>query len=443
MRTIKQIVLLFLASFALFTLGCKKDKKSEHTVPEVTTNDLTNQTATTAIGGGTIVSNGGENISASGVCWSTNTNPTILDDTTKGTTSSGSFTATLKNLTSSTTYYVRAYAINRIGIGYGEVKHFVTGNAAPVVTNVTVTGTVEVGLTLTATYTYSDNENDAESGTTFKWYVADAADGTNETVINAATASTFTVQPAQFGKFIRVGVTPKAAAGTIDGIEVKSSFRDGEPTTLTFSYDGQQVTYGIILSATTGKKWLDRNLGATRVAQDVHDYLAIGDMFQWGRLADGHQKVTRTDGTDAGATGVTGISTTRSDVDVPVTNQFITTTSISGDWRKPQNKNLWQGVNGVNNPCPTGWRIATEQEWNAEGLTSIDDAFSKLKITYTGYRDFIDGTFGAINLFARLWTSTVHDDDQAHTIQVFLDATSVSFPTNVRGYGIPCRCIKD
>jgi hypothetical protein len=223
---------------------------------------------------------------------------------------------------------------------------------------------------------------------------------------------------------------------------VKSSFRDGEPTTLTFSYDGQQVTYGIILS-TTGKKWLDRNLGATRAAQSVNDYLAIGDMFQWGRLADGHQKVTRTDGTDAGATGVTGTSTTRSDIDVPATNQFITTTSIAGDWRKPQNKDLWQGVNGINNPCPAGWRIATEAEWAAEGFTSIGDAFSKLKITYTGYRDFIDGTFRSINEFARLWTSTVHDDDLVHSVQVFLDATSVSMPINVRAYGIPCRCIKD
>jgi hypothetical protein len=204
MYTTKQMALVFLAFFALLTTACKKDKKSGPTIPEITTDDVTASTATTAIVGGTIVSNGGENISASGVCWSTNPNPTILDDTTKSNTASGSFTATLKNLTSSTTYYVRAYAINRIGTGYGAVKQFVTDNAAPVVTNVVVTGTVEVGKTLTATYTYSDNENDAESGTAFKWYVADAVDGTNETAISGATASTFTVQPAQFGKFIRV-----------------------------------------------------------------------------------------------------------------------------------------------------------------------------------------------------------------------------------------------
>lgn len=165
-------------------------------------------------------------------------------------------------------------------------------------------------------------------------------------------------------------------------------------------------------------------------------------MFQWGRLADGHQRVTRTNGTDAGATGVTGITTTRSDVDVPLTNQFISTTSLAGDWRKPQNKDLWQGVNGVNNPCPTGWRIATEQEWTNEGFTSINDAYSKLKLTFTGVRDLVDGSFRYISELGVYWTSTVAADNEVLSRQVRFEGTSVSIVNNNRANGYPCRCIK-
>ncbi len=39
------------------------------------------------------------------------------------------------------------------------------------------------------------------------------------------------------------------------------------------------------------------------------------------------------------------------------------------DWRSPQNDNLWQGVNGINNPCPSGYRLPTEAELEAERLS--------------------------------------------------------------------------
>jgi hypothetical protein len=44
-----------------------------------------------------------------------------------------------------------------------------------------------------------------------------------------------------------------------------------------------------VTNPTTGKTWMDRNLGASRVATDSTDALAYGDLYQWGRFADGHQ----------------------------------------------------------------------------------------------------------------------------------------------------------
>ena len=100
-----------------------------------------------------------------------------------------------------------------------------------------------------------------------------------------------------------------------------------------------------VTSPRTGKKWMDRNLGAERVAESITDDLGFGDLYQWGRFSDGHQ--CRTSATNP----------TLSSTDQPAHGDFITVNSGNYDWRSPQNHNLWQGVNGINNPCPSGYRI--------------------------------------------------------------------------------------
>jgi hypothetical protein len=114
-------------------------------------------------------------------------------------------------------------------------------------------------------------------------------------------------------------------------------------STVTFNYKGNIVTYGTVIS--NNRCWLDRNLGAAQVATSSTDAAAYGDLFQWGRLDDGHQ--VRTSPT----------TTTLSNSDVPGHGNFILSPS-TGDWRSPQNNDLWQGVNGINNPCPDGFRLA-------------------------------------------------------------------------------------
>ena len=95
-------------------------------MPTVTTNTVTNIKATTATCGGNVTSDGGGTITARGVCWSTSPNPTIDDNKTTDGSGIGSFTSSLSNLASQTTYYVRAYATNEAGTAYGEQKSFTT-----------------------------------------------------------------------------------------------------------------------------------------------------------------------------------------------------------------------------------------------------------------------------------------------------------------------------
>ncbi|WP_299568507.1 T9SS type A sorting domain-containing protein [uncultured Pedobacter sp.] len=97
-----------------------------------------------------------------------------------------------------------------------------TVNTKPVATLVSNTGTLLLGQVLTGVYTYSDADNDSQSGTTFKWYRADDASGTNKQS-TGGTNNTYTLVAADINKFISFEVTPKD--GREFGSSVESSLR--------------------------------------------------------------------------------------------------------------------------------------------------------------------------------------------------------------------------
>ena len=102
-------------------------------LPVLTTTEPT-ATSTTINAGGNITSDGGYNITARGVCYSSTTStPTIADQYTTAGIGIGSFSSVITNVSVSTTFYVRAYATNCNGTAYGDVKMVTTGNGLPVV----------------------------------------------------------------------------------------------------------------------------------------------------------------------------------------------------------------------------------------------------------------------------------------------------------------------
>jgi uncharacterized protein (TIGR02145 family) len=125
MRKTLLLTIFFIAIFMFFS--CEKNPtESTVNVPEVTTADVSEITQTTAQCGGTITSNGGATVTARGVCCSTNQTPTVADNKTTDGTGTGTFTSNITGLTAETTYYVRAYATNSEGTGYGSAKSFTT-----------------------------------------------------------------------------------------------------------------------------------------------------------------------------------------------------------------------------------------------------------------------------------------------------------------------------
>ena len=141
----------------------------------------------------------------------------------------------------------------------------------------------------------------------------------------------------------------------------------------------------ILTVTSTGQIWMDRDLGASRAATSYNDVEAYGDLYQWGRGTDGHEKRT------------SALIQFASTTDNPGHDSFIIQGYYPFDWRKPQNDNLWQGVSGINNPCPAGFRLPTETELNTEraSWTSQNSAgafASPLKLVVAGYRDRRNGT---------------------------------------------------
>jgi len=115
-------VILMVVGFTMVT-SCEK----EAVLPTVTTADITSVTSNSAIGGGDVTSDGGAEISARGICYDKgNSMPTTNNSMTSDGTSIGSYTSTMSGLLPNTTYYVRAYATNKVGTSYGAVKEFKT-----------------------------------------------------------------------------------------------------------------------------------------------------------------------------------------------------------------------------------------------------------------------------------------------------------------------------
>jgi uncharacterized protein (TIGR02145 family) len=116
------LVLLCLLIGVVIIDSCKKDVG----LPVLTTKAVSNITINSATSGGEITNNGGADITAKGVCWSTTANPKITDTHSNEGTGSGSFTSLLINLNANTTYYVVAYATNSAGTAYGKPISFLT-----------------------------------------------------------------------------------------------------------------------------------------------------------------------------------------------------------------------------------------------------------------------------------------------------------------------------
>jgi uncharacterized protein (TIGR02145 family) len=201
----------------------------------------------------------------------------------------------------------------------------------------------------------------------------------------------------------------------------------------------------VTVTSKTGRIWMDRNLGATQAATSLTDEKAYGDLYQWGRGSDGHQ--IRNSSTETFTTNVK----TENNLN------FITNSNEPFDWQIQikDNDKSWQGEDGLNCPCPTGFRIPTSDEWNLEVQTwtsknSNGGYNSVLKLPIGGLRE-IDGKivnvdFGGFYWSSSSWYGGVNASPTPYFLSESLYVNSSGASPYLRGYrvkGLSIRCIKN
>ena len=264
------------------------------------------------------------------------------------------------------------------------------------------------------------------------------------------------------------------------------------------NYDGSDAYYKLIyypvnveVSLADGTQatqtWLDRNLGAKKVAESKEDYEAYGSMFQWSRKADGHEQMrwaSAIEGTlvNDAATAEERASK-RSDAGHP---KFIPVTKAPYDWcaeTSTQECGLWGGSGGspldtwahaplddesqANNPCPEGYRLPAASELcammgallhttvkhgsSSAATPAVQDpctmlAESVLHIPSAGFTAHNTGAVASTGTAGMLWAATAGSPSSGkynNGCRVYFAAGAVQTTPYYRARGGSVRCIRE
>ena len=200
-------------------------------------------------------------------------------------------------------------------------------------------------------------------------------------------------------------------------------------------------TVVVEVTTATGRVWMDRNMSVAGNPGDPGYTNSLGGHYQWGRFSDGHQCFNSETITDTLAT------TWVPNMGNPWDGKYIknTTGAYNSEWLYPSYSSLWNGVDGDNNPCPTGFRLPTSAEWLSERATwtSFNAAGalnSPLELLMAGKR--LPGSGGYVNIGTGgyYWTS---EPDGLNSKSFSFNASVAVISADPRGVGLPVRCIKD
>jgi uncharacterized protein (TIGR02145 family) len=394
----------------ILTLSCKKEK-----VPILTTSEIIDITYTTATCGGIISDEGSGVVIARGVCWSTGIRPTIDDFVTSDGSGAGSFISNMDGLNEATTYYVRAYATNNAGTGYGNELSFTTSQVLPA----TLTTSSISSITLSSAISGGNITDDGGGLITARGICWSSSLGptisdthTEDGIGIGSFTSNLTGLAAGTVYYVRSYATNSAGTAYGNQIVFTTSIEDNEGNIYYTIKIGTQV-------------WMAENIKATKY-NDGTDIPLVTDNYLWAALT------------------------------TPAYcwyNNDLTNKNIYGALYN------WFTVN-TGKLCPSGWHIPTHVEWGMLATyVGVSLAGGKLKEAglshwqspnsdgtnesgFTalpgGYRFNDDGTFYDLGYTGSWWSSF-----EGVSYQMYYNRNDLYWFWAIKAYGFSVRCLKD
>lgn len=427
------------------TYGNEVSLTTQSGIINLSTTPISNVKAFSATLGGNITYDGGSKITSRGICWSTTPNPTTDNNTIMHGIGKGVFTGPISGLTHETTYYVRAFAINNLGIYYGNEVSFTTKDGIIKISTNPVSHVGVIHATSGGNITDDGGANLIAKGVC--WSTSE-----NPTI----------------------NLNTKTNNGTSTG--VFTSFITGLAESTTYyvrSYATNSIgtTYGNEMSFTT--KVLSESQ-MMDIEGNVYNTITIGNQT-W------MVENLRTSKYRNGNT----ISTSN-----PASKNINSETSPKYQWAYEANENnvltygrlyTWYAATDSRNIAPIGWRVPTDADWtilenyliangyNYDGSTSgnkIAKSISAKSLWKTntstgsigfdlsknnssgfsavpgGYR-FGGGAFGGLGSYGSWWSITEGSSDNAWSRSLDSEYINLNRASSSKTYGFSVRCIKE
>lgn len=415
---------------------------STSAIPILSTNPVTDTLATSAISGGDITDDGGSAIISRGVVWSLNPNPTIdLITKTNDTTTSSKYTSLIQQLIPNTLYFVRAYAVNNIGIGYGNEISFNTKSI-----NVP---------TLTTNYPSDTSMSSAKSG-------GDITDDGGSAITSRGVVWSLNHNPT-------IDLTTKTIDGSGSG-KYTSNINDllaGQNYYVrAYAINNVGVGYGNeegFATSTKYHEWSD----VTDFSGNKYKTIIIGNQV-W--MNENLRTTVFQDGSPIQDVSFLDIWKNNNNADIPMTGFMEGNQNNLATYGRVYN---YFAVINSKNICPTGWRIPSMNDWKELETTIGSNTVGKEMKSILGWnpvagngnnlsgfnglpggiRDYMsDGGLGFIGSW---WSSTATTNPPTtyyKTVQEGVYLTSDATTNNIDNLnsisctvqnGLSIRCIKN
>lgn len=411
--------------------SCKKEDNKVEEIPIIESIRMSHINHRDADFEGLVVSDGGHTITSKGACWSTRLDPTILDSKTNEGAGAGEIYSSITGLIANTVYYIRAYAINEKGIGYGNTLSFETDKASlPSVSTDSIKHPTQDGISAYGAVQFDGGTDITEQG--FCWSLNENPT-THDTKVNTMTGiGTYNYKIS--GLMPNKTYYLRAFASNIVGTSYGEEYNFNTLGQIGYVTDIDGNTYKTI--SIGNQVWMVENLKTTK--------------FKNG------ESIPKVESNTAWANSYVGSAYCNYNNEINNVEEY------------GQLYN-WFAINDNRCIAPEGWHVASVDEWLIliEYLGGSEVAGGAMKETgiqhwltpntgatnvsgFTGLPGgmrVFNGTYSNLNFSGDFWTSTETSSTEAKGFRLYYESKGITIGDINDGsnkkYGFSVRCIKD